>query len=330
MAVIKEFPGLVAAIRVDGQDLQEYDDPYIEDDDEPQVLATATKSTEAATLTLKTTPIVIKYIEAIPGKEFECHFNKAKEFKGDCHHLAIRFVHDGHELGLHHDSDDNFKKSWTVTAGCEYYDVPGKGRYRRNRQFAPLETVETNEFNKENITKDLARGKPLGTIRCLVYKMNETARTPDYVWLGNKESWGKPYELPETTILKKAVKGRALYTQASFGFQDPQGKPFAVFEFRYRTKKGLIEECILPRPNPLDSMDGEEIRVYAQKLQEERDQLLRRLPELNQEQIGEEKAVSNTVRSGKRSRSSNILPPASKRRKETVNRDGHVEIDLSD
>ncbi|KAI1261390.1 hypothetical protein F5Y18DRAFT_440495 [Xylariaceae sp. FL1019] len=334
MAVIKDLPGLKVTIRVDGKNLQEYDDPYIEiadDDDELELLVTATKETDPVSLTVRHIPHVVKYIEATPGKAYEVVLVKEKGFDSHCNHLAMRGERDGRKSGLLHEPPTQRRGGWELTIDRAQYGLIGNRRSRAF-MFAELKPVSSEHCNKEDLDQSMTRSKDLGTIRTLWYRMKSCAPMP-------QKDYHSKYT-PDDAIAEKALKGRALYAKAEYGpenpdskeipifeenFQDPQKQPCAVFEFRYRTKEGLIEEGIIPRPTPVDSMTDAEVRAFAQKLYRERENNIKEEPvkrEIKRENTG--------CRSSKRAASDNAMLPPAKRYKETQRGDGKTEIDLSD
>ncbi|RYP45871.1 hypothetical protein DL768_007828 [Monosporascus sp. mg162] len=163
---------------------------------------------------------------------------------------------------------------------------------------------------------DMYKVKHLGTLRILVHNMMFSSKT----------------YTPATTTLpntgpvhEKALKGRTVTHKVDFApgkpgipttqrqvdvYQDPLKRPFAVFEFRYRSREGLIAEGIIPRPTPMDDMDEQQLRQFALQLyreKEDRDMSSKR--EVKSEVKREIKPERETQGGVKRSREENELTP---------------------
>ncbi|KAI0144583.1 hypothetical protein GGR57DRAFT_326972 [Xylariaceae sp. FL1272] len=333
MAVIKDLPGLKVTIKVDGKDLQEYDDPYIEildDDDELELLVTATKETDPVSLNVRHIPHVVKYIEATPGKEFVFSLVKEKDFDSGCNHMAVGCEGDGKRYSLIHAPLNQRRGEWHCLLDGTQYGPVGNKR-RRPFLFSDLKPVSSEDGDEDTLNRSMAQSKDLGTLRVLWFKMKHCR---------SLRPFASPPIAPDDSVHEKALKGRALYTKAGLGretatryedpdyednFQDPQKQPCAVFEFRYRTREGLIEERIIPRPTPIDGMTDEQVRAYALKLHREREDSVKK-----EETPVKVKIEGSGGPSLKREAPDNELLLLPKRYKETRRGDGKTEIDLSD
>ncbi|KAL1838549.1 hypothetical protein VTJ49DRAFT_2547 [Mycothermus thermophilus] len=72
-------------------------------------------------------------------------------------------------------------------------------------------------------------------------------------------------------------------------YVDPKNRPFAVFEFRYRSNKGLIRECIIPRaPTATDEVQG----MSEDQLRQRLAQVLKENQRLAQE-VAERKVIES-------------------------------------
>ncbi|KAJ8131516.1 hypothetical protein O1611_g2115 [Lasiodiplodia mahajangana] len=331
MAIIKGVPGLEVTIQVDGQNLPEYDDTHANscDDDDLEVLATVTKARDTVSIAAHQIPHIVKYIESIPGKEFCAKIVKEEYFDSKCHHLGVRYEVDGLKQFKHEPLEYQSSK-WTLKMDSRRHYTNRLGWRKRKFKFTQLTRVHTSQGSDQDVSEDLVRGRFLGTIRILVYRMEFCARLP--VPLSSN------IVRPRDEIMEKALQGRALYTIAGFGkevpiplpkpsferkYQDPEGRPCAIFEFRYRTKEGLIEELILSPPTPIDSMSEKEVREYARKayLEREKDKKNQLDPKIKKEE-----AAPSCV-SKRRSTSENISP--SKRYKRTNRKDDSTGIEES-
>ncbi|KAK6815793.1 hypothetical protein PG987_016559 [Apiospora arundinis] len=141
----------------------------------------------------------------------------------------------------------------------------------------------------EEIENHKKEASKIGTIKISVYDMEE----PIFVEAGGGGSRGRNGNVDniltrQDYFAEKAVKGdRALTHSVDFGdrrekstsrydpsrydglvkksvWADPKKRPFAEFEFRYRSLEGLKQEAIVSRT---DDMDDEEVREYAQNLE---------------------------------------------------------------
>ncbi|KAI1121292.1 hypothetical protein F5Y10DRAFT_272233 [Nemania abortiva] len=340
MAIIKDLPGLEATIQVDGKSLHEYDDSHLEisdsddDHDDLGILATATKEKSSVSVAVHQIPHVVKYIEATPNKDFHITFVKQKDFDSRCDHLGAMIEIDGVEIDTFHEPSSHRNSKWKRHFRYLYYYSDEEGWRKCHFRFSHLTRVSADQCSSDvDIFEDSADTMSLGTIRILVYRMGPSHYVPV-----------KPEDcfLPENImgkVAEKALKGRALYAISGFGkgmdssptttliennFQDPEQRPCAIFEFRYRTKDGLIEERILPRPTPIDSMSEKEVRDYAMKAYLEREKSAKK--ELESRDLKtEHKTLPNS--SAKRPITSGEELP-SKRYKETKREDGSIEIDL--
>ncbi|KAI0096928.1 hypothetical protein GGR51DRAFT_566914 [Nemania sp. FL0031] len=284
MAIIKDVPGLEVTVEIDRRSLPEYDDPHAKicDDDDLEVLATATKEKDSVSTVVCQIPHVVKYIESIPGSEFSIRFVKESFFNSRCHQIGVAYEMDGIKSSLAQEPSRFGPGRWGfVYVGTRYYSE-GVGWRGRKFKFNALQRVPTNQCSKQNICEDIARSKSLGTLRILVYRMESCLVLP-------MPPTSKAY-IPRENLAEKALKGRALYAITGFGeempasgptvcrgekYQDPEQQPCAIFEFRYRTKEGLIEELIVPRPTPIDTMSDQEVREYARKAYLERQEYLK-------------------------------------------------------
>ncbi|RYP18675.1 hypothetical protein DL765_003810 [Monosporascus sp. GIB2] len=263
MAVIKEIPGLKAQIiDAKGAPLKEYDDPYAEEtDEELQLLATATKEDSNISVDAQKIPHVIKYIEAISGTEFGFEFIKSPNFEHRSHHLAFQCGVDELRLLPVHGPDETREKNlmWSRVVTSALFN----GR-----------DVDTTDQEFSNA--DMYKVKRLGTLQILVYNM----------MFSNKTHTPASGTLPNTgPVHEKALKGRSVSHKVDYSpgkpgityprqvdvYQDPLKRPFAVFEFRYCSKEDLIAEGVVPRPNPMDDMDEQQLRQFALRLYREKE-----------------------------------------------------------
>ncbi|KAK3683952.1 hypothetical protein B0T22DRAFT_266766 [Podospora appendiculata] len=247
MAVITELPGIEAIIVVNGTAAKEYVDT---DADEKQDRHDC--------------PTVVQYIESVPGASFAFRFVKDKNFRHSSHHIAIKFSVDGMQSGLKHVDYTSHNKKWETTKGYLTLGNPKDGYQRGRFQFAKLDVVNDDDLSDEEKKKSLSeRAKNLGTLKVLIYHMK-----PSVELRGPPKTFDRG--LVVMKVAEKALKGRAIDCRTNFdcvprssrrpsetrpAFEDPERRPFAIFEFRYRSKEGLMQEGIIPRPRPADEVD---------------------------------------------------------------------------
>ncbi|RYP08726.1 hypothetical protein DL764_001746 [Monosporascus ibericus] len=110
----------------------------------------------------------------------------------------------------------------------------------------------------------------------------EFIKFPNFEHRSHHLAFRSTFTLPNTRpVLEKALKGRAVTHKIDCApgkpgipsrprqvdaYQDPLKRPFAVFEFRYRSREGLIAESVIPRPTPMGDMDEQQLRQFALQL----------------------------------------------------------------
>lgn len=149
--------------------------------------------------------------------------------------------------------------------------------------------MPNEDFSLEEIEDHKHEASRIGTIKVSVYDMEEGIFVDQNRSRGARDEDADEALMRQDVFAEKAVKGdRALTHSVDFGYRrempygpsyrdglvkksvwaDPRKRPFAEFEFRYRSMEGLIQEAIVSRT---DHMDDEQVRQYAQTL--ERDNL---------------------------------------------------------
>ncbi|KAK8013037.1 hypothetical protein PG991_010412 [Apiospora marii] len=274
MAILDELPGLEVTVQVDGYNVREYTDPYTD---------------HHRRASRGSCPKLVKYIESKTGANFSVCFLKDPEFKQLSHHIAFRVYVDSIEAGFFHEPNSFIRREWGVKVdGGSWKSQHGITSYKF--RFADFSVVPNEEFSLEEIENHKHEASRIGTIKVSVYDMEEGIFVES-----NPNSRGGRDESADEALTRqdffaeKAVKGdRALTHSVDFGqrremphgrmhrdglvkksvWADPRKRPFAEFEFRYRSMEGLVQEAIVSRT---DHMDDEQVREYAQTL--ERDNL---------------------------------------------------------
>ncbi|THX60033.1 hypothetical protein D6D06_01596 [Aureobasidium pullulans] len=228
MAILHSLPGVEITVVVDGEDLHEYQDTDMEDEENT----------------------VTKYVEAVTGANFAIKACVSQQFKyeGDC--LNIRVAVDGLFVSSPLiEPGDTSKISTSLVDGV----IVGDENIRKLR-FSELEIVNEHGFG---LPKDLERVKNLGCIKVRVSHLN----------LVNKleESLRGSLDIKDGFISEKAIKGQALTHSYSLDEETKDTCPRNMwkttlvpgtrrgdFRFYYRSKVSLRELMIVPRtPSPV-------------------------------------------------------------------------------
>ncbi|KAK8058039.1 hypothetical protein PG994_008487 [Apiospora phragmitis] len=355
MAVIGELEGLEAWVEINGQKVQEYDQPDNDDSIDLEVLVAATKVTNPVVLDVKHIPHVIKYIEAIPDENFAVNLEKTRGFTRNCDHLGIRVTVDRADTVICHEPESDEpsrQEEWidctdSITSGSD-----SEGWTRYFYKFDEVKHVEMCDLTDDQLSEVMQSEKLYGLIKVTVYRMAASSKIyhePDY-----RESPPRifPQEIPEKVLKGAVVTTRSTFDTApttkptwaieeqSDAFQDPLERPCAVFEFRYRSKgkesyqyvqryttnlfsEGLYQEGVLERPDPVDSMSIDELRQFARAGYSHMN--TGKVKQDHDQKIKRENG--GDVSNRKRSASGNVELPR-KRYKEMVRKDGKVEIDV--
>ncbi|KAI1486337.1 hypothetical protein F5X96DRAFT_682104 [Biscogniauxia mediterranea] len=336
MAVIDEVPGLQATVRVNGQDLEEYDNPHPDEaENEAQFVAKVNNGNRSVAVDAKHIPSVRKYIEAKSGDNFEMAFVKLATYQHTCDHIAVQYKVDEIPTDISHEPRELMKHRWEDRFDQIYTTVSSSKALVQSLIFGDINIDSSNERTVKKIHQDIIKAKSLGILKVYVYEMKDTQEIrEDYVT--------DICDTEDTEIAEKATKGRNLTNAVKFGepeefkppsdqpedvFVDPQKRPFAIFEFIYMSRDGLIKEGILPQPLPFDNMDLEELRRWAREQYiKERDLSVK--DEKNSTIIKKEE--HQELQSSLKRGPGDTETPTPKRYKESRRDDGKVEIDLLD
>ncbi|KAK3320776.1 hypothetical protein B0T19DRAFT_403400 [Cercophora scortea] len=324
MAVITELPGLEATILVNGAAAKEYiDDSADDEQDQPDC------------------PTVVKYIESVPGASFSIRFVKDKKFRHSSHHIAYKVAVDGIRTSLLHADRTSRNKRWETTRKEMTLGNPKDGYKKGRFRFAKLDVVNDDDLSVEEKKNLFEQAKDLGTLKVLVYHMKPDEK--------RERSSGKRFAYSEPVVnrvAEKALKGREIDCRTDFDcipapshrpsetrsiYEDPEKRHFAVFEFRYRSKEGLMKEGIIPRPRPADEVDGmseAEVRRLAREFLELRRNQANWLQ--NQSTNGDVKVKTEAKRGIKRDASDMGDATFMSRYKARRLNGGSLEVDLTD
>ncbi|KAK3356270.1 hypothetical protein B0H65DRAFT_454518 [Neurospora tetraspora] len=245
MAILTGYPGLEVTVEVDGQRAQEYDAPA--DEVEARAKETNFYSIPQVPIQGSGSPYTIKYIESKPGKPFAFEIDSTNFFipspDAKKHMVEYQCFLDGTPTGYYRLVGGTKKRMRSYKSGNN-----NSGWKRHEFQFSTLEIVEGGD------EKQVDRTKEYGTLLVKLWHVIVLQRREP------KRALQGP--VPVQSVSEKALKGRSVdnkvhftsepisgsWTEGKFGFVDPERRPFAIFEFRYRTMEGLMCEGIVPRP----------------------------------------------------------------------------------
>ncbi|KAK8058038.1 hypothetical protein PG994_008486 [Apiospora phragmitis] len=270
MAILDDVPGLEVTIQINGYNVREYTDPY-------------DKTRRSRDDCHKVT----KYIESKTGANFAVCFLKDPDFKHLSHHIAFRVHVDSVEAGFFHEPNFFDYREWGVKVdGGSWRNQQGTTSYKF--RFSGFSVLPNDDFSLEEIEDHKKEASRIGTIKVSVYDMQEPIFVEADGGRGRNDRNDSAAEalIRQDFFAEKAVKGdRALTHSVDFGHRqqiralpaqhrdglvkrsvwaDPKKRPFAEFEFRYRSMEGLMQEAIISRT---DEMDDDEVREYAQNLE---------------------------------------------------------------
>ncbi|KAL0261713.1 hypothetical protein SLS55_003143 [Diplodia seriata] len=336
MAVISDIPGLKVEVRVHGQALDEFPS-----EDESDTSDTATR-----------------YIEATSGVEFTVRitYDEALDPRYKSCDIQSRLELDGKPA----DKRNTERKDWI---GKERKEVNYSGSrslengkwYFRTMAFSQVNIVDENDQVQRSVAEAEAI-KSLGEIKVTIWRCK--------VPRGSRPL--SPSKYPRRNfnfidnIPEKKLKGRAISHQVKLGeaqditnqfTSNPlpskkiDGKPFAIFIFRYRSKDALKAECVISRtvtPEPLEnrpveSLTAEEARELVRRLKDQQGARQSPPPETKQEVKQE---INDGFDQGKRTSGAVVVDLGSEdsdveitgvRKRKRLRTSGPVEvIDLSD
>ncbi|KAK6087765.1 scytalone dehydratase [Seiridium cupressi] len=324
MAIIDGAKGLEATIKVNGKALDEYDNPV------PSAPAEGTNplpALESSILDVKNIPHVVKYVESVAGAEFQLCFTKKGSFRSQSDHIAFQVEVDGKGQALCHEPKGPRGRRWDEFIDGVYWGSKDDGFLSSNFKFAHLNIVDSSNSSAEEMEQEIEESRNLGTLRIYVYHMMSTNEICN---LGGSEM---PTEINGAT--EKATKGLAVTHIVQLGedeewfpedspedvYEDPSERPFAVFEFRYRSKEGLMQEGVIPRLDSIDEMDEQEVRAFARRLQERQE-----AAEFRIKREPKKASIETELPAGRKRASIAGAEPPPKRYKESIRHDGKASL----
>ncbi|KAI1641352.1 hypothetical protein F4809DRAFT_636639 [Biscogniauxia mediterranea] len=321
MAVIDEVPGLQATVRVNGQDLEEYDNPHPDEtENEAQFVAEVNNGNRSVAVDAKHIPSVRKYIEAKSGDNFEMAFVKLATYQHNCDHIAVQYKVDEISTDISHEPRELMKHRWE-----DRFDQISTTVSSSKALVQSLIFDSSNERTVKEIHQDMVTAKSLGILKVYVYEMKDTQEIREDYFTDICDT----EDTEDTEIAEKATKGRNLTNAVKFGepeeVKPPSSQPEDVFVDPQ--EQGLVREGVLPEPLPIDDMDNDELRRWAREQYiKERDLSVK--DEKNSTIIKKEE--DQELQSSRKRDPGDTETPTPKRYKESRRDDGKVEIDLLD
>ncbi|MCJ1438438.1 hypothetical protein MMC27_007826 [Xylographa pallens] len=241
MAILK---GIRASVVINGESLIEYDEDVNEISDN-----------------LRDSNLIVKYVEAISRAHFELKFGWDISDLKACEGLLIQADLDGKQMD---------------SAVYQFQKMISSGRMDSARRCVGGQwTIEKFRF-AEIISVDGPSGSmgsseasdlaSIGQIVLSVHRIRNIRESPDVKTTYNVQTGSTL----SGTVPEKALKGRALSHRTSLdppqiveaaqsvrcNYVDINGSPFVKFEFRYRSRRALQIEGIIPRsPSPIPLED---------------------------------------------------------------------------
>ncbi|OTA85308.1 hypothetical protein M434DRAFT_164023 [Hypoxylon sp. CO27-5] len=274
MAVLEDVPGIKVTVRINGVDCVEYDDPEAREEEPAQ-------------------PTSSKYIESPNDAEFTIMVTVDDNYKWGYknHVLSFNTLVDSNRIQC-----PIIREGHTLACGTKTRCIEGKEIFDNETgawsihglKFSAMKIIDG--ATKERIEKDRVVSDKLGLIEVDVQRCIE---------LG---AYTKPFgksllELEKTSLelSEKALKGKSVSHGTGFSASKPNrapnfvsterlsedSGPIAVFQFKYRSRKALQQELVIPSTPPPQSP------TFDKLSEAERDRLARE----RYEQINEEKHI---------------------------------------
>ncbi|KAK3498092.1 uncharacterized protein B0T23DRAFT_334666 [Neurospora hispaniola] len=257
MAILSCLPGLKVNIRANGELAKEYDAPP----DDVKAGSKKYKFHKLSSRISEEDPYALAYVESKPGEQFEVAIDSTGlGFPDFRRQISLTVIIDNWSLRPH------LIRNQVDTFSAAIVGDNVTGWQKISFSFSSLDIVEA-PVSEKDIKKQIEEASRYGTI---VVKL-------ELVYDGTPASGGGSIAPPKTSVGKvaeKVLKGKAVDSRATFKSQaatapkfyvvtsaDPLHRPFAVFEFRYRTMEGLIREFIVPRPKEVIDVEEEFMRI---------------------------------------------------------------------
>ncbi|KAI0830442.1 hypothetical protein F5Y06DRAFT_206707 [Hypoxylon sp. FL0890] len=274
MAVLKEVPGIKVTVRIDGVDCTEYDDPE----------AAEQKSEK---------PTSSKYIESPDNAKFTIFVAVNTKYKWGYKNHALSFkayVDSEWVTAPIIEEDDPLTNGQheVLIEGMEIFSKDTGTWSIRGLKFSTVKTID--EATNERIEKDRDASEKLGVIEVEVRRgvlLGPLSDDDEYSDFQPRET---SLELSE-----RSLKGKSISHGTEFSSSQPTSVPnlfsieplpeddgcIATFRFKYRSRKALQQELIIPSTPPPPSPTFDRLSEAE----------LHRLARERYEQINEEKHI---------------------------------------
>ncbi|KAI0130944.1 hypothetical protein F4814DRAFT_445088 [Daldinia grandis] len=247
MAILEAVPGVEITIRINNINCMEYDDPNVPEHQSSH-------------------PTSSKYIESLDNTKFTICISINEDYdwsdKSNC--LCFTAWVDSTWI----QSSIIFKTQLTdghceaILNGKDIFCDRTKSWFNHALEFSTVKTLEN--VTKERIERDQQAAKGLGLIKIKIERQ---------IYLGKDRNNYKVTDRGSSSfeLAEKSLKGKSIShgTILSTGTKIPRPRhvktqrlpgdhgPIAIFQFRYRSKRALQQELIIPRSPPRSpSLDG--------------------------------------------------------------------------
>ncbi|KAI0144585.1 hypothetical protein GGR57DRAFT_327041 [Xylariaceae sp. FL1272] len=260
MAIIDSVPGVEVLVKINGKAVNEYDVPdydrTLDSEEIPRLHQRVPRPGRLKGYVKVNHGHVAKYIAVESGAEPQVVVTKAPHFKHHGHHIAAAVHFDQEQLCPQHELATDVDVEWTSVTDSVLIRGPYGRLQQRRFQFGDLSKVAAQTRTALEFEDDEARAADLGRIRVLVYHMRESEPRDN--------SWYQ-YDVKEAanTIAEEAVKAKStshyitatpshdVSSELEPDFEDhflhTQGRPFAVFDFYYRSEETLVKLWVVSK-----------------------------------------------------------------------------------
>ncbi|KAF3070601.1 hypothetical protein GL218_00471 [Daldinia childiae] len=263
MAILEAVPGVKVTVRINGVDCPEYDDPNVPEQQPSH-------------------PTLSKYIESPDNIEFTLCASVNKDYdwgdRSDCLCFQVWVDSTWIKGPIIYKTNLTNGQYESVVKGKYIFCDHTKSWFNHALKFSTVKIVES--MTKERIKKDQQVAKNLGLIEVKVERKIHLDENRNH---HGDTGWGlSSFELAEKSLKGKSIShGTILSTGTNVSrprfmrtkrLPDDNG-PIAIFQFRYRSKKALQQELIIPQTPPrspsLDGLSTAEITRLAKERLEE-------------------------------------------------------------
>ncbi|KAI1261388.1 hypothetical protein F5Y18DRAFT_203214 [Xylariaceae sp. FL1019] len=260
MAIIDSVPGVEVIVKINGKAVKEYDVPdydrTLDRDEIPGLHQRLPRPGRLKGYEKVNHGHIAKYIAVESGVEPQVVVTKAPDFKHHGHHIAAAVHFDQERLCPQHELASDVNEEWTSVTDSVLVRGPDGRLQQRRFQFGDLSKVAAQTRTAREFEEDEARAADLGRIRVLVYHMKESRP---------KDVSGYQYDVKEATdsIAEEAVKAKStshfitaapsqdVSSDLEEDFEDEflhsQCRPFAVYDFYYRSEETLVKLWIVSK-----------------------------------------------------------------------------------